>query len=184
MTTKPPTTTNSPSEEPGDDAEPQKPKELLHIKSEDHDGLLVTWDQTATHMRTSIDVTQPGARAKISQCLENADATFTNAVGKVIDVVDFFAHVTDSPPDMNGEISPKWRLVLMLADGTTLSTWSQPAVKGFAFVANQAGPGPWNPPLQFRIRVNNKGQGQKYYTVSEVYTPPAGSLPAKASKRA
>jgi len=157
--------------------------ELIGKASEVHDGLLVTWDKTAAHSRTSIAKDRPDRRPLITAALEKADSTFQEFKGEFLDVVDYFAHITDRPADENGEITPAWRIVFFLADGTTVSTWSWPTVKTWAYIAEDAGPGPYDPPIRIRPRLNGV-PGRKYYTIREIYVGDKTAPKQEASKEA
>jgi len=142
----------------------EKPGEVF----ETHDALLMQWDRSASAIRTSLDPQTQRGRALITQCLEAADHGIAELGNQVVEVSDFFAHIGELENPATGEMEPKTRCVLVLKDGRRVSTWSPSAIKGFAFLANLAGPGPWNPPLKIRIRLCKGKSGFNYATISEV----------------
>lgn len=138
------------------------------MMQEQVDGLLAIWDSQATAVRTSLDPSQQRGRALISQCLAQADHGILEVAKQELKVVEYFAHIGELENPATGELEAKIRCVLILEDGRKVSTWSPSAIKGFAFIAQMRGPGPWNPPLTIKVNVNKGKKGFNYATVSEV----------------
>lgn len=133
--------------------------------------VMVEWDSHATAIRLSIDDSTPSGRAQVSALMVKADAEMKEHLGKVLSVVGFLAHKCQMASFTDGEMQDRIRLSLMLEDGTTTDTSSPSFIKNFAYLANKMGVGPWNPPLQLKVRSHKSRRNFDYYVCSEVVAP-------------
>ena len=138
------------------------------MATETHDGVMARWTNASKAVRTSIDPKQPRGRAMISKCMAAADKKIRNAVGDVHDIVDYFAHVVELADVQTGEVGMRIRLVLVKANGQTISTFSKACIEAFGFLAQFMGPGPWSPPMRIMIREQPGSNGHTYCELQEV----------------
>jgi hypothetical protein len=158
---------NLPASSPPPNGNPQP---LNPVTIEDDD-ILTQWDNSATRLRCSIDDSTPAGRQLVSRLFLKADKPMADAIGAVMPVKNFLAHACTVADLNTGELIQKIRLCLMLDDGTTVDTMSAPFIKGFAYLANRFGVGPWDPCLMIEAK---KLAGKKpggYYVCFESEEP-------------
>ena len=133
---------------------------------------LVRFQQSELPMVASWDLTTEQGRARVTVALDAPDLQTRNAVGRTLEVVHGLVHVIGLPDQETGEVRPKVRAVLFLADGQTLSTTSAPCLKMLGWLFRSWGQSPWNPPRKLRFS-ERKGSGpNNYCTVREIVDDP------------
>lgn len=151
-------------------SEEQAKSTEVSTEVKDHgESFVATWTRAALAVATSVPNDHPHKRALISQFLETADKPIGEYVGQTIQVVHFMAHEVQLPDMATGELVDKVRIVMKLADGTTTDCFSPSFMKGFRWLAVQLGDGPWDPPLQLKIKSHKAKIAGVYYTCSEAY---------------
>jgi hypothetical protein len=137
-------------------------------QSEKDGSLTLRWQVAAELVATNIPVSDKHRRAKISQMKLQADQQLTDIAGAVLTVESFIAHGVTLTDPVTGEIREAIRIVLRLDDGSTVSTCSEPFMRSFAPLAQDFGPGDWEPPLKI-VTKKIKGKVQGHYLVCHEY---------------
>lgn len=144
---------------------------------EQQGAMVLRWQVAAQLVATSVSDDDPQKRAKVSKLKLTADKQLIDIAGAELPVVEFVAHAVELANAETGEVKEAIRIVLLLADGTTVSTCSEPFMNSFAQLANQMGKGPWEPPLRLATKaVRSKKNPGAYLECWEAFDPE----PAKA----
>lgn len=142
----------------------QQGKVIVH---DDETGAMAMWDEAAVAVRCNFNDDTPAGRQLGSKLRMKADQKLQDVVGAELKVVYFLAHAAQVTSFVDGEIVEKIRLAMLLTDGAVVDTMSSPFVKGFAYVALRAGPGPWDPPILFETRKVPLSGGRSYFVCCE-----------------
>lgn len=132
------------------------------------DGLIARWKEDAPPVLASFDCATDEGRVLTSACMGKSDAEMDAYVGKELRVVNFMAHDVTIASMADGELEDMIRWVLILDDGTTVSTCSKSFADTFRVSARLVGPGPWAPPLRFEARKQLSKNGRKYFECREL----------------
>ena len=122
--------------------------------------------QQAGAMITSLQA-KPGDRAaavKMFNAMNNPSEKISSHINEVIEVSDFLIEMIsieqqDVYGDLTGEIGTVPRVVLISPDGTSYQAVSKGIANVVRNCTQSAGPAPWNPPVQLKIKQVPVGRG-------------------------
>lgn len=174
-----PKDSDGPSVGPNVGASP--PTALVQYQEGDEYGMAM-WDSATNAIRTSIDDSQAEGRRLVSKCIMAADLGIRNAAKQVHEIVGYFCHGVTLKTPIEGELVPKLRLVMIRADGKTISTFSEPCIKAFAYLVRKLGQTPWKETLYIEVVEIPLGGEKSYCNLREVLPP--GNEPDKVAQRA
>ena len=122
--------------------------------------------QQAGAMITSLEA-KPGDRAaavKMFNAMNNPSEKVSSHINEVIEVSDFLIEMAnieqqDAYGNPTGEIDTVPRVVLISPDGTAYQAVSKGMANVVRNCTQSAGPAPWNPPVQLKIKQVPVGRG-------------------------
>lgn len=136
---------------------PQEPGALVREWQNMDKGVLTTLDPN----------TEEGFNAYMA-CLTASTKLAKHCVGQPLPVVDWLLHEAEYPDDETGEVRYGLRLVFVLADGSTVSTGSNPLISNWGHVCKRFGTARLDPPLTIVLRaVKARGAGE-YLQIASV----------------
>lgn len=133
---------------------------------EQEGGALVSWDEKPAAFIASFDAFSPDGQALFWKALQKGDRLLSQVVNVELPVVNYFVHEAERIDEQTGEVKRGPRLVMILRDGSTVSTSSTVFMKGFRYAIGMHGKGPWEPPLMMKASLA-QGKGPNKYLAFE-----------------
>lgn len=113
---------------------------------------------------TSLDLTTALGQRLAYRAHVTSDFQLQDLVGQTIHIVDFYAHHVVRVDEETGEERPGTRAVMILDDGSLVSTGSESSLKCLMFYAAvYCRVPPFYPPLAFIVRASKSRRGPGKY---------------------
>lgn len=142
---------------------------VIPAQVEETDGqIMARWTEAAIAVKTNIPIDNPKGRAMTTRCLAQADLKIRSAVGQILAVVYYFAHVAEVTDTETGEVTKKVRVVMVLEDGRTVSTMSNACIRTLAVLSQHTKGQIWDPPILLEVREWPLEGGRSYCDMREV----------------
>lgn len=124
---------------------------------------------------TSLDVSTPAGRSAMYRAMMSPSKGIKDVVNTTIELSDVLVHRAQFTKEDTGELVDTLRIVLILADGSTIACMSQGIAKSLAIYCACFTPPPWPRGVQFRVL--NRGQKDRIWYELEAVN--VDSVPAK-----
>lgn len=124
------------------------------------------WERRGVDIRASFDMTREEGMVLATQCLDTQELKTRNVVGQTLELIGVFAHVIEAVDEVDGEVNPRVRCVMLLADGRRVSTTAVAVCDTLSACYNMLGIGPWSPSMLARIgQTKSSRTGHEYCTM-------------------
>ena len=131
------------------------------LRQEAEKNEIARWEENPD-VRSNIALDTKEGATMMMRCLSTADMRVRNAVGQIVECVGYVAHMVEITDTETGEVADKTRVVLLLADGRTLSMMSRACVRAMRMLSRIMPAGRWEPPVRMEFKEYPLEGGKSY----------------------
>lgn len=139
---------------------------ILQVQDRD-DGAMMLWPASSTQYMTSLGDSGDDIMLRVA-AMSETESRLSDHAGKSITVRDWFIHRVTRVNAESGEVTTGRRCVLILTDGTMVTTSSQSAISTVGHLLSLRGFKRFDPPVEFHVGKQKGSSGHNYLTLRPV----------------
>jgi hypothetical protein len=124
---------------------------------------LMQYGDVGGRMNTSLDLSTDAGRKQLTACFDKEPKALTQSVGQPVLVRDYVIHTYPHTDPKTGEVSERFRLILIDMDGVAWSTGGGTLLNSFKMITFGHGMPPWTEGLIMTVR-SKRREGAEGYT--------------------
>lgn len=136
---------------------PPEYREAFNPFKDDGQHYWCTWDETT-----------PEGKQRLARCIQAPDVKIEEAIGQTLVVCHAFGQIVSIPDEATGEVFQVPRTVLILLDGSTVSTCSESVPTALGWIGKIFGQPPWPKGLPIQVRQKRSRRGRVFYELEVV----------------
>lgn len=120
------------------------------------------------HFFSSLDATKPDARKFHREAFMGESEPAESYLNKGVELVGFAVKPSDPKLAESGELTVYPVVFLFVAGGKVIRAASRGVLQSCLYLHDEAGPGPWNPPIKVTIKTRKVGDARRWTYLSVV----------------